>query len=212
MDRQDASQDLVWRSLMTSLELPYRLSGLPADIARHWVPISDTSEQALFRSSSIARLRLFVTKCPPDALTATNCIAAGEAVRELEKEDQHSKLSSQSQSTSRKTNKAVAKTGMTIPDAFASDHAKATKPIKSLTEINSILNAQQGYSGNRLESSSLIDLDGTSVDLIKTSDPPISVAEAKIGHSGSAKLDYVLDEVSGVVSSLYTIKYHVHSG
>lgn len=208
MDRRHASRDLVWRSLMTSLELPYRLSGLPADILRHWVPTSDASEQCLFRSTNIARLRLFVTKCPLDALTATNCIASGEAVRKFEKQDQLSKLSSaQAQSTPRKTNKAVAKTGMTIPDAFASDHAKATKPVRSLTDINSTLNAQRGYGGSHLESSSssLIDLDGASVDLIKTNDPRISLAEVKIGRSGSAKLDYILDEVSGAASSLQTI-------
>jgi len=84
---------------------------------------------------------------------------------------------------------------MTIPDTSASDHGKATKPAKSLTDIYTILNAQQRYTGNRVESSSLIDLDGASVDLIKSSEPQISLEGIKIGRSGSAKLDYILDEV-----------------
>lgn len=183
---------------MTSLELPYRLCGLPADIATLWTPISDINEQALLRSSSIARLRLFADKCPLDALNATNLMAASEAVRKLEKAHL-SKLSTlHGQSSPRKTNKAMAKTGMSIPDTPASDHGKATKlkPAKSLTDIYTILNAQQRYTGNRVESSSLIDLDGASVDLIKSSGPQISLEGIKIGHSGSAKLDYILDEVS----------------
>jgi len=181
---------------MTSLELPYRLCGLLVDIATLWTPISDINEQALLRSSSIARLRLFADKCPLNALNATNLMAAGEAVRKLEK-DQLSKLSTlHSQSSPRKTNKAMAKTGMTIPDTPVSDHGKATKAAKSLTDIYTILNAQQRFTGNRVESSSLIDLDGASVDLVKSSGPQISLEGIKIGRSGSAKLDYILDEVS----------------
>lgn len=188
---------------MTSLELPYRLCGLPADIAGHWVPVSDISERALLRSSSIAMLRLFLKKCPLDGLTATNLMRAGDAVRGLEK-DQLSKMSSpQGQSAPRKTNKAVAKTGMTIPDTSASDHVKATKPVKSLAEINTMLNAQ--HSAVRLESSSLVDLDGALVDLIKSNEPRVSLEEIKIGCSGSAKLDYILDEVSVIISLQYTI-------
>lgn len=184
---------------MTSVELPHRIQGLPAEIARDWVRVASSSSEndsVLFGSSRITKLRLLASRCSADAFTAATLSAAGIAVTQAENTASNGgNEASHSHVSPRKTNKAMAKTGMTIPDATKSDKIRSFAPnSKSLAELNAIANSRQNHTIVQ-SFQTTVDLDGISVDVVRDGTTPIDLTNVTIGRSGSSKLDYILEEV-----------------
>ncbi|KAF8321183.1 hypothetical protein DL93DRAFT_2224228 [Clavulina sp. PMI_390] len=208
--QEKASADSTWRGLMTSVELPYRLAGVPPLFGQDWGKSSLSSSQSpeemsqpariMLGSSRISKLRILVSKCPPDALTLATISAAGQAIRQAEVELAESLDAKKRhiQSSARKTNKAMAKTGITVPST--SNKAELVRGptangTKSLAELNALANSQASSAFAIATHATGIELDGVSVSLIRDGSSPIDPRNVTIGRSGSSKLDYILQEV-----------------
>lgn len=207
---------------MGTSEMSWRINYFDSGVSDHWCTVKVSDKEYLFGASRIVKLRLFAAKCPSSLLTLNTLSTAGDAIRQTDADilarsvpPQNHTSSDQTQphsaQTLRKTNKAMEKTGVTFPDA---SHVKkpernasvSSKTPKTIAEINAALNSRPITSIAVLtaeQDTMEIDVDGTTVVLEHTrSDDSAnmkqSLLDARIGRSGSSKLNWILDEVSSI--------------
>lgn len=171
-------------------------------------PLLYNADVAFLTPSQVVILRSILSIIPPEMATKATLAMLGAAIRDTQPASEQPESKPATDTTNvdvvpapvipspkkRKTNKAMAKTGVTIP----LDLQKIDREPKKPDSVLSFLRGAGGEDGvGMAELNAFLNSRSSAMDpnLDSGGDVPLSFDHVNVERSGSAKLDYILNEV-----------------